>query len=86
MSFRVGGTGVKGGGRGAPRFLNFQKQKLVFGQDLFVNSICLPNKFDSIDESWDGEMFTITGFGEINSERDIPRKLQRAQKSMKIQF
>ena len=63
-----------------------ESKTFVFDQHLFVNSICLPNKFDNIDESWDGEIFTITGFGEINSNKDKPRKLQLAEESMKIQF
>ena len=67
--------------------IKFPEEKtFVFDQHLFVNSICLPNKFDNIDESWDGEIFTITGFGEINSNKDKPRKLQLAEESMKIQF
>ena len=63
-----------------------EAKSFVFDKHSLVTSICLPNKFDKVDDSWDGEMFTITGFGHINSNEDVPKKLQLAQESMKIQF
>ena len=56
----------------------------VFDKDLNVNSICLPNKIDKIDESWNKKMFTMAGFGDINPKGDTPKKLQYANKCMKI--
>ena len=56
-------------------------QSKLFNFDRFVNAVCLPNKFDQIDESWDGEIFTIAGFGRITN-KDFPTKLQIGQKSM----
>ena len=56
-------------------------QSKLFSFDRFVNAVCLPNKFDQIDESWDGEIFTIAGFGRITN-KDFPTKLQIGQKSM----
>ena len=52
-----------------------------FNLDHFVNAVCLPNKFGLIDESWNGKMFTITGFGQIK-DKVLPKKLQLGQKSM----
>ena len=63
-----------------------ESKSFVFDKYLLVTSICLPWQIDNIDKSWDGEMFTITGFGHINSDEDVPKKLQLAQESMKIQF
>ena len=45
-----------------------------FNLDRFVNPVCLPNKFGPLDDSWNGEMFTITGFGRIKN-KDYPTKL-----------
>ena len=52
-----------------------------FDLDHFVNVICLPNKFGPIDESWNGKMLTITGFGRIKN-KVVPRRLQLGQKCM----
>ena len=56
-----------------------------FNLDHFVNAVCLPNKFGQIDESWNGKMFTMTGFGQIDN-KVLPKKLQLGQKSMKNEF
>ena len=52
-----------------------------FELDNFVNVICLPNKFGPIDESWNGKMLTITGFGRIKN-KVVSKKLQVAKKCM----
>ena len=60
-----------------------ESKSFVFDKHFLVTSICLPWQIDNIDESWDGEMFTMTGFGHINSKGDTPKKLQLAQESNK---
>ena len=60
-------------------------QSKLFTFNRFVNAVCLPNKFDQIDESWDGEIFTIAGFGRITNN-DFPTKLQIGQKSKYVQL
>ena len=52
-----------------------------FNLDHFVNVICLPNKFGPIDESWNGKMLTMTGFGRIN-QSFVPANLHLGQKCM----
>ena len=56
-----------------------------FNLDRFVNVVCLPNKFGQIDDSWNGKMFTITGFGFID-HKVLPKRLQLGKKCMKNQF
>ena len=60
-----------------------ESKSFVFDKHFLVTSICLPWQIDNIDKSWDGEMFTMTGFGQINSKGDKPKKLQLAQGSNK---
>ena len=54
-----------------------------FHFDQYVNAVCLPNQIGTIDDSWD-KKFTISGFGQINSQRDFPRRLQFHGNSKKI--
>ena len=63
-----------------------ESKSFVFDKHLLVTSICLPWQIDNIDKSWDGEMFTMTGFGHINSKGDTPKKLQLAQERNKKKF
>ena len=52
-----------------------------FNLDHFVNVVCLPNEFGPIDDSWNGKMLTITGFGRIK-KKVVSKKLQVAKKCM----
>ena len=46
----------------------------------YVKPICLPyntklTKINAIDEKWDGEQLTISGFGQKDDSKDLPDKL-----------
>ena len=46
----------------------------------YVNPVCLPmplnnDKFSTIDEKWDGEPLTISGFGFIDDSKTEPDKM-----------
>ena len=57
-----------------------------FNLDKFVNAVCLPNKFGQFDKKWNGQKFTISGFGRISDNPPkYPTKLQLGQ-GMKNHF
>ena len=52
-----------------------KRQSFDFDPELNVNSICLPNNIDKLNEK-----MTMAGFGDINPKEETPEKLQYADK------
>ena len=58
-----------------------KRQSFDFDPELNVNSICLPNNIDKLNEK-----MTMAGFGDINPKGETPQKLQYADKGKRIRF
>ena len=56
-----------------------KRQSFDFDPELNVNSICLPNNIDKVNEK-----MTMAGFGDINPKEETPEKLQYADKGIGI--
>ena len=56
-----------------------KRKSFDFDPELNVNSICLPNNIDKVNEE-----MTMAGFGDINPKEETPEKLQYADKGIGI--